>query len=148
MTFRKVDFCCPQDRFVGIVKKAGVSATKVIPVKGWYEQSLTCDVKRDHRLNRAAVIHVDCDLYSSTAEVLTFIEDVVQPGTIITFDDGYVFRDEKKPEDFGEQKAFNQWALRHAFQDFYEFSTTKAFIMTATRRSSPIEKVEVGPRWQ
>jgi O-methyltransferase len=132
MRFRKGDYYCPEGRFTRMVRKAGVLDQQVVVLKGWYKQSLTYDTKRKYQLNLAAVIHVDCDLYSSTVDVLAFIKDIVQVGTIVIFDDWYAYRDEEKPGDFGEQKAFNEWSLRHAFEEFYDFSPTKAFIMTQT----------------
>ena len=134
--FRKGNYYCPEENFTRTIRKAGVIVNKVVVVKGWYKQSLTDDTKRKYQLNLAAVIHVDCDLYSSTADVLEFIKDIVQVGTIVIFDDWYAYRDEEKPGDFGEQKAFNEWSLRDAFEDFYDFSTTKAFIMTQTGQSN------------
>jgi len=119
-----------------MIRKAGVILQRVLVVKGWYKQSLTYDTKREYQLNLAAVIHVDCDLYSSTVDVLAFIKDIVQIGTILIFDDWYAFRDEEKKEDFGEQKAFEEWSLRHAFEGFYDFPPTKAFIMTKTGQSN------------
>jgi hypothetical protein len=130
MKFKKGDYYCPEERFTRMVRKAGVIVQKVVVVKGWYKQSLTYDTKKRYQLNLAAVIHVDCDLYSSTVDVLAFIEDIVQTGTILIFDDWYAFRDEERIEDFGEQKAFNEWSLRPAFEGFYDYPPTKAFIMT------------------
>lgn len=128
--FRKGDYCCPEDRFIRMIKKAGVAVQKVIAVKGWYKQSLTSETKRKYQLNAAAVVHVDCDLYSSTVDLLAFLKDLVQPGTIIIFNDWHAFRNHEKPEDFGEERAFNEWPLRPAFRDFFESPATKAFIMT------------------
>ena len=113
-----------------MITKAGVPLHKVVRVKGWYDETLTNRTKKTHQLNRAAVIHVDCDLYSSAKVVLAFIEYLVQVGTILIFDDWYAFSNEEDMRDFGEQKAFNEWPLKAAFEDFYDFSTTKAFIMT------------------
>lgn len=129
--FAAGEFCYSEQDFTRIIKKAGVPVEKVIKVKGWYSESLTNDVKQKYRLDKAAVVHIDCDLYSSAKDVLAFIEDIVQVGTIIVFDDWTVFRDEERPEDFGEPKAFNEWPLRAKYEDFYAFQSTKAFIMTS-----------------
>ena len=37
-------------------------------------------------MRHVAMVNVDRDLYPSTKEVLSFVEDLVQPGTIIIFD--------------------------------------------------------------
>jgi O-methyltransferase len=127
--FSHGQFACSEDTFTTMITKAGVPIERVVKVKGFYNESLTREVKERYALTRAAIVHIDCDLYSSTKDVLSFIEDLVQPGTIVIFDDWSSFRDEPKPEDFGEAKAFNQWVLRDRFEDFYESEKAKAFIM-------------------
>jgi hypothetical protein len=134
--FNKGDYCCSEESFTRMIRKAGVFLHKVVKVKGWYSESLTNDTKKKYQLVRAAVIHVDCDLYSSAKAVLAFIEDLVYPGTILIFDDWYAFCNAENMENFGEQKAFSEWTLKPAFEDFYDFSTTKAFIMT--KASTPV----------
>jgi O-methyltransferase len=129
--FAHGQFACSEQAFTRLITKAGVPIDNVVKVKGWYHESLTNEVKDKYQLDRAAVVHIDCDLYSSTKYALSFIEDIVQVGTIIIFDDWSVFRNEHDPEGFGEPRAFNEWMLRSAFDDFYEFGATKAFIMTS-----------------
>jgi O-methyltransferase len=131
--FAHGEFACSEENFTRVITKAGVPIERVVKVKGFYNESLTNGIKAKYGLDRAAVVHVDCDLYSSTKDVLAFIEGIVQVGTIIIFDDWSVFRNEDRPDDFGEPKAFNEWPLRNAFEDFYEFRSTKAFIMTAQK---------------
>jgi len=128
--FNKGDYCCSEESFTCMITKAGVPLRKVVRVKGWYDETLTNYTRKRHQLNQAAVIHVDCDLYSSAKVVLAFVEHLVQVGTILIFDDWYAFSNEADMRNFGEQKAFNEWPLKDAFEDFYDFSTTKAFIMT------------------
>ncbi len=128
--FSKGDYCCSEQSFMRMVVKAGVRLDKVVLVKGWYDESLTVDTKKRYQLDRAAVIHIDCDLYASARVVLPFVEDLLQKGTILIFDDWYVFRHEEEMKEFGEQKAFNEWPVRNAFEGFYDFPPAKAFIMT------------------
>ena len=56
-------------------------------VVGWFDQTLP-----DFRANRikkspVALLHVDCDLYSSTVTVLNTLKDNIVPGTVIVFDE-------------------------------------------------------------
>jgi len=129
--FAHGEFACSEQTFTRIITKAGVPIDKVVKVKGWYSDSLTNNIKKKHNLDRAAVVHIDCDLYSSTRDVLAFIEDIIQIGSIIIFDDWCAFRNEQHPENFGEPRAFSEWRARGAFDNFYEFRSTKAFIMTS-----------------
>ena len=128
--FNRGDFRCSEQNFTQMITKAGVPLGKIVKVKGWYNESLTKDTKEKYRLDRAAIVHIDCDLYSSTRDVLAFVQDIVQIGTILIFDDWYVFRNEESSEDFGEERAFREWPLRNACEEFYDFPPTKAFIMT------------------
>lgn len=131
--FAAGEFACSEEYFMRIIARAGVPMDKVVKVKGWYRDSLTDDVKKKYALERAAVIHIDCDLYSSTKDVLRFIEDMVQAGTVIIFDDWSAFRNEDCPEEFGEPKAFKEWPLGKEFEEFSEFRASKAFIMTGRK---------------
>jgi O-methyltransferase len=128
--FNRGDFCRSEQDFTRMITKAGVPLDKVVKVKGWYHQSLTKDIKEKYRLDRAAIVHIDCDLYSSTRDVLSFLQDIVQIGTILIFDDWHVFHNEKRSQDLGEEKAFREWPLRSAFEELYDVPPSKAFIMT------------------
>ena len=52
-----------------------------------------------------SLLHIDCDLYSSTQYVLTALKDRLQPGAVIVFDE-----------------FFNYHGFRlHEYKAFYEF---------------------------
>ena len=60
---------------------------KIIP--GYYENSL-----KDNSIelpNDISIAYIDCDLYSSTFEVLTFLFSRLKHGMIIAFDDYFMF---------------------------------------------------------
>lgn len=57
-------------------------------------------------INAAAIIHIDCDLYDATREVLDHIEPVLQPGTLIAFDDWFHYRGNPRK---GEARAFGEF---------------------------------------
>ena len=77
---------------------------KLVVVPGWFEESCTEKIKQENSLKRAAIIHIDCDLYSSTKTVLGFVESLLVDGTVIIFDDWYNF---KANPSLGEKKAFS-----------------------------------------
>lgn len=53
---------------------------------GWFDQTLPGFVK--HQGNRPIqLLHVDCDLYSSTVTILNILKDNIVPGTVIVFDE-------------------------------------------------------------
>lgn len=121
--FKQGDFCCSEEQFKKNLVKARVDMKKVRVVKGWYDKVLTKELKDNLNIWRAAVVLVDCDLYSSAKAVLDFCTGYVQDGTVICFDDWFCFGGSPF---MGEQKAFNDWLKKN--QDiiaipFYKFHT-------------------------
>ena len=57
-------------------------------------------------LERAAVVSADCGLYGATSEVLRFVTDYVQDGTVLVFGDWFSFRGSPRR---GQQRAFAEW---------------------------------------
>lgn len=57
-----------------------------------------------------ALLHIDCDLYSSTIEVLYELKDYILPGTVICFDEWYYNNNDIEQNRQHEQKAFLEWA--------------------------------------
>ena len=55
-------------------------------IKGWFDQTLPVFLAQ-HPDEKAAFIHMDCDLYSSTMTVLLLIKNRLQVGTRIVLDD-------------------------------------------------------------
>ena len=130
--FRKGDYMCSRESFTRIVKKGGVELERVGIVEGFYSHSLTDTVKQDHNLRKVAIVNVDCDLYSSTKEVLRFVEDLIQPGSIIIFDDWYAFEDTSHSSEthlYGERRAFQEWPGSNWFEELYDSINGKAFLM-------------------
>lgn len=50
----------------------------------------------------AALIHIDCDLYTSTWQVLHFMSERIVPGTIIQMDEYWIVQEH-------ERRAFHDW---------------------------------------
>lgn len=76
-------------------------------VKGWYDQTLPKFVeehKAEFEKNKVALIHIDCDMYSSTKTVFDCLKPYIVPGTVIIFDElvGYPRWEE------GEWQALNE----------------------------------------
>lgn len=130
-TFKEGEFYFPKESFLKRIKKAGVDLKKVIIVEGFFDKSLTDGVKKEHQLNKAAIIHVDCDLYTSTVDVLRFCDGLVQKGTILIFDDYLSFQKEQDASQFGEEKAFKEWKHYPLFEEIYEIGVSKAFVCKA-----------------
>lgn len=75
---------------------------RVSLVPGWFDQTLPFWEPPDHD---QLIVNVDCDLYSSTVSVLTWLEPRLRPGTLVYFDD-LLDRDD-------ELRAVREWTGRH-----------------------------------
>lgn len=86
--------------FHELCRRRNVNPERYTTVPGFYEDSLQAE---DRPLPTAvALAYVDCDLYSSTAEVLRFLEPRLAPGTIVAFDDYFCWTSDGPS---GEQRA-------------------------------------------
>lgn len=104
--FKKGDYACDLPSVESRLKAAGVDMAKVDLVPGWFENSLTPAFKESLGDRKAAVIHIDCDLYESTKSVLAFAHNIITDGTVIIFDDWFQFRGHPNK---GERRAFTEW---------------------------------------
>jgi len=116
--------------FIRIARKHGIPQNRLDTVKGFYDVSLTPELRQRLLPKKAAVVYIDCDLYASTVPVLHFIKDFLQKGTIIVFDDWNCFcADPKK----GERRAFSEFCNKNPelkFEKFIETNEAKAFVFT------------------
>jgi len=83
--------------------------TNVKLVKGFFKESvpLWCINNTD----KIKFLHIDCDLYSSTKEILWLLNSQIVPGTIIVFDEFYPWGDYTLYPEWknGEFKALYEW---------------------------------------
>ena len=74
----------------------------VVPVVGEYRTTL-----KDRKASEPiALVHMDCDLYSSYTEVFEWLAPKLSPGSIIIIDDYYHCK--------GAEKACNEFVYKHA----------------------------------
>lgn len=111
-------YACSEDEFRRNVCANGVDMARVITVPGLYDRSLTAEIKSKHRLTRASVVMIDCDLYESTVPVLDFLTDLVGQGTILIFHDWFRF---KGSPNHGEQRACREWLQRNPQFELIEY---------------------------
>lgn len=67
--------------------KLPVCLENVILVKGWFEDTLNSFINKNK--HNVKLMHIDCDLYSSTFCVLESFKDRLVPGSLIIFDEFY-----------------------------------------------------------
>ena len=110
-----------EDSFVRLCMKAGMPRNRLTTVKGFYDQSLTDDLKQRLSPAKAAVVYVDCDLYVYTIPVLKFVKDFLQPGSVIVFDDWNCFLGDP---DKGERRAWFEFCQANPELRFEPFVST------------------------
>ena len=93
------------------IKSSGVDCSRVILIKGFYENSLNDEVLKQYNLKKASLIMIDCDLYSSSKEALNFCVPLILDETIIIFDDWNPHAQENK----GEKRAFDEFLAENPF---------------------------------
>jgi len=78
--------------FEKLCKSKGIAAGDFTCVPGFYEDSIGPNAKYTGKLpDDIAMAYVDCDMLSSTREVLYFLRKKMKHGMIIAFDDYFVY---------------------------------------------------------
>jgi hypothetical protein len=116
--------------FIEICTRHGIPRDRLTTVKGFYDLSLTNELKQRLMPQKAAVVYIDCDLYLSTVPVLRFIKDFLQPGTVIVFDDWNCFLADPNR---GERRAWREFLEASPglhFEPFVSKGMQASFIFT------------------
>jgi O-methyltransferase len=90
-----------------ILTRRGIDWNRVVLTKGWYCDTLKPQLIQQYQIQKASVIMVDCDLYSSTCDVLRFCQPLIQGPTIIFFDDWDT--NQLAQKNLGEKRAFDEF---------------------------------------
>jgi hypothetical protein len=73
-------------------------------IKGWFEISIP-NFLSANKLTEIGLLHIDCDLYSSTNKIFKFLGKNINKGTIIIFDEYFNYPGWQE----GEFKAFQEF---------------------------------------
>ena len=93
------------------LRRWGVPPDAVTLVKGWFSDTCTPATRARVGISRASVIMVDCDLYSSTCDVLAFCEPLIGSQAVLVFDDWHA--SDLAEKGMGEAKAFEEFLATH-----------------------------------
>ncbi|TVT15131.1 hypothetical protein FNH06_36740 [Amycolatopsis acidiphila] len=85
----------------GTFRTAVPKLTGVRIVKGYFDGSLTPELAKE--VGTVSLAHLDADLYSSTVTALKWLTPLLQPGSLLLFD-------ELLGEDPAEARALTEWA--------------------------------------
>lgn len=108
--FPKGTYVCSLESFFANIEGAGVHSSKVVPVKGYFQDTLNEETRHRLGIERISVAHIDSDLYESARLALDFIAPALMDGSVIVFDEWFQYRG--NPER-GEHLAFTEWMARH-----------------------------------
>ena len=77
-------------------------------VKGWFDKTLPEWIKIHQQPIK--LLHIDCDLYSSTKIIFETLNKYIRPGTVIIFDELCSWNSKSYPNwENGEWKALVEW---------------------------------------
>lgn len=98
----------------GIINPELLNKPEIKIVDGWFCDTLTDDIAKEFGKAKVGLLHVDCDIYTSTIEVLEFIvkNKLLVNGTIVVYDDWGGWRQADLLEDqqytIGEGRAHRE----------------------------------------
>jgi len=93
--------------------------TNVVFYKGWFSETLP---KYKSIEEPISLLHLDCDLYSSTKEVLYSLNNVILEGTIICFDEWLYTKCDGTLHGDHEQQCFYDWCKDNSREfEFVDF---------------------------
>ena len=103
----------PEDWSGTWAKKGDMSTNGVMPnvtgvtfYKGWFIDTIPLYKQIAEPI---ALLHIDCDLYSSTNDILYGLKEFIVTGTVIVFDEWYYNHKDILENRLHEQKAFLEW---------------------------------------
>ena len=67
-------------------------------IKGWFEKSLPQWIDTNQKYKYIDLLHVDCDIYSSTKTIFKYCKNLINKNTIIVFDELITYPDFEKHE--------------------------------------------------
>ncbi len=74
---------------------------------GWFDATLPAFLASTDE--KVALLHVDCDIYSSTKTIFDLLADRIKPGTVIVFDEYFNYPGWRQHE----YKAFQEFCAAH-----------------------------------
>ncbi len=104
--FHKGDYACGVAQVRRLLDQHGIDWSRSTLIPGLYHESLRPELRLRYQMRPLALALIDCDLYNSTVPVLKFLDDFLQDGSILLFDDWNCFQ---ASNDHGERRAFKEY---------------------------------------
>jgi hypothetical protein len=97
---------------------------------GWFEETIPQYLEQAEPI---ALLHIDCDLYSSTVTILEALRPYIVKDTIIVFDEWLYTQLDNKKGNLHEQRAFIEWVkkydIRYEFELFEDYEHDERMIV-------------------
>ncbi|MCG9480099.1 MAG: TylF/MycF family methyltransferase [Actinomycetia bacterium] len=110
--FFEGQFACTREQVEKNLRRYGVDFDRIKLVEGFYEKTLTEQLKSDLGAGYAGVVLFDCDLYSSTRVALDWLQDLIADKTVLVFDDWYSFTE---GQELGQQRALKEFMQKNKY---------------------------------
>lgn len=117
---------------------AGVDWNRTTLIEGWFDDTLTEEVRQRHHLRKASVIMIDCDIYASARRALDFCAPLIAERAVILFDDWHA--DDLAARGLGEKRAFDQFLAANpdlAAERLPSYAKNAEVFMVRRRSQSP-----------
>ena len=121
--FFRGQFACSRGFVEDALRTNNADLSSITLVEGYFEESLKPELRSRHAFKPVGVAVIDCDLYTSTVPVLRWLDDLVQPGSILLMDDWSAFGDDPRK---GQQLALHEWSQRRpdlTLEAMFDFET-------------------------
>ena len=103
-------FACSPEEALANMRRGGVDVERVRLVKGWFDRTLTEATRREHGIERAGVVMLDCDLYSSSRAALDFSAPAIGHAAVLVCDDW------RHSGEDGQQRAVREFLEQQGMQ--------------------------------
>jgi len=124
--FKRGQFSFSRGACIQKLRAYGCDLKNIDLIGGFFSESLK--VKRNYE--KASIVMIDCDLYTSARDALKFITPYLQNGSILCFDDWYHYKGDPLK---GEQKACYDWLNDNpqiSISEFHAFGWSgKSFVV-------------------
>ena len=118
-----------------VLDAEGVDRSRVTLIPGWFSETCTADTAHRHGIEKASVIMVDCDIYTSARDALAFCTPLIKDRALMIFDDWN--SGDLAAKNLGERKAFEEWLASTGCFEAARFATyrpkSETFMVTRTR---------------
>jgi len=115
-----VKMTLPPGTFSTEGKLPAINDSRIRFVKGWFQDTLPFFL-RHFSTNKQLVIHCDADVYPSTLFVLCKLDTLMEPGTILMFDDfSSMLHDFRALSDYTRSFGRRYEVLGASGRDYYE----------------------------